>query len=125
EYDQLVTKFIETSVFPILIPSKVCDAIFSATHGHAGIIRRMLDFLGGQYRRGLRRQDEMLRYLVSPGFRNAIENTRAFNWLREWKPTREEVLFLRQVLYEMDSESTFPGNAADTTTVDIITRFKR
>ncbi|CAG8648725.1 10516_t:CDS:10, partial [Ambispora leptoticha] len=125
EYDQLVTKFIEASVFPILIPSKVCDAIFSATHGHAGIIRRMLDFLGGQYRRGLRRQNEMLRYLVSPGFRNAIENTRAFNWLREWKPAREEVLFLRQALYEMDFESTFPENAADTTTVDIITRFKR
>src|SRR6185295_4600775 len=86
EFETVTNKFINlsgSSDLAISIPDTVRDAIFNITLGHPGLVRQTLNLLRLQYRHGLRDVPGMLRYLVSPDYRNAIKQSRALLWVNE------------------------------------------
>jgi len=127
EYEKLVDRLIKVSAtngLTMRIPDIVRNAIFNITLGHPGITREALDFLRDRYRRGVRDAPGMLRLLVSPAFRNSMQETRALRWLTQ-DFTQEQEQFLRKALYQMGSESSFPIDTwTNSTVTKIIKDFK-
>src|SRR5262249_24604084 len=98
--------------------------IFRATLGHPGIIRRILALFRYEYRRGFQDISAMLRFLVSPGFRDAMQGSRALSWIIKRRFSQDETRFLRKALCEMDPQSTFPVDMNNETVAQIVRDFK-
>lgn len=88
------------------IPESISSAIFTFSSGHAGLCRFTLSKIYTIFRNGGMPAD-MLRYLASSEYLAAIKTTRAFRWVHNWNPTDEQASFLRNVLYQCDSKSSF------------------
>lgn len=67
----------------------------------------------------------MLRFLVSLSFQDAIQETRALNWIKKRKFSQDDIQFLRKALNAMDRQSTFPVEGYDKITKQIVIDFKR
>ena len=71
------------------------------------------------------RYQEILRYLISPTFRNEIQRSRVFDLINRRKSNQNETQFLREALYRMDSDSTFCMDIGNPHRFDLAGRFKR
>src|SRR6185503_2598496 len=108
EFDQLVNKFLSSiRRVTIIIPDVVRDVIFKMTCGHPGLVRHTLRLLHFNYRKNFTDASGMLNYLLSVGYFEYVEATRAFMWLNELKEqiTRNDVNFLRTAFNTIDTTS--------------------
>ncbi|RUP45803.1 hypothetical protein BC936DRAFT_147715 [Jimgerdemannia flammicorona] len=122
EFDIVVKKFGRLHAendMPFEIPANVCDIVFNATRGHPGLVRLTLQCL----RRESRRSVETLTYLASPGYWNAIRETRALGFLKQLELSAVEEKFLRDALCSVDPDSTFIPKMNIEPTMSIIENF--
>ena len=132
EFDQLVESFInfvfDSDDVEFTIPINVRDAIFNFTAGHPHVVRETLHILKDHSRRHLRRTDfkdsDMLFYLLSNEYNSRIQNLRVFDALGNLEMTNDNVEFLRNAFYSVDSNSTFTFNSSDDRAHEAARRFK-
>ena len=127
EFDQVVNSFIDLQEpdLNFSIPLAARDAIFRATGGHAGLIRRTLKLLRDFYRDNRCPEAHMLNFLASSDYRNSIKSVRAFAWADRWEMTAYDEKFLRSAFYSCDSASTFRVDLDDRGFAESVAKFVR
>jgi hypothetical protein len=126
EYHQLVKNFTlapKSREVDFTISIQVAETVYRITGGHCGLVRKVLKDIREQYRNNVRTDSALLLFLTSSGFREHLRNTRAFSWLKKWRPTDNESQLLRKAFMGCDSNSEFSVDSDNPWELDILDKY--